>query len=111
MDDVEEIGILSTPVIDIATNTIYAVANTKENGEYIYRLHALDITTGAEKFGAPVVIDITVPGASPLDSQNGQMQFLPKQHLQRPGLLLLNHLVCRLLLEKKKKIRIRTRYT
>jgi len=93
MDDVEEIGILSTPVIDSATNTIYAVAHTKENGEYIYRLHALDITTGVEKFGAPVVINITVPGTSPFDSQNGQMQFLPKQHLQRPGLLLLNHVV------------------
>jgi|SRR5579859_153133 len=93
MNDVEEIGILSTPVIDSATNTIYAVAHTKENGEYIYRLHALDITTGAEKFGAPAVINITVPGTSPWDSQNGQMLFLPKQHLQRPGLLLLNHVV------------------
>ena len=93
MDDVEEIGILSTPVIDSATNTIYAVAHTKENGEYIYRLHALDITTGAEKFGAPVVIDITVPGTSHWDSQNGKMLFLPKQHLQRTGLLLLNHVV------------------
>lgn len=93
MDDVEEIGILSTPVIDSATNTIYAVAHTKESGEYIYRLHALDITTGAEKFGAPVVIDATVPGTSHWDSQNGQMLFLPKQHLQRTGLLLLNHIV------------------
>src|SRR2546427_12627209 len=52
MDDVEEIGILSTPVIDSATNTIYAVAHTKENGEYIYRLHALESTTRVEKFGA-----------------------------------------------------------
>src|SRR5215218_2215535 len=42
---VGNVGIQSTPVIDPATSTIYLVARTKENGEYVQRLHALDITT------------------------------------------------------------------
>lgn len=91
--DLSEDGILSTPVIDLSTNTIYVVAHTKESGNYIYRLHALDITTGDEKFGGPGVIEATVRGTYELDSQNEQIAFNPSQHLQRPGLLLLNNVV------------------
>ncbi len=69
-----QIGITSTPVIDVSTGTLYCVANTSENGTIFWRLHALDIFTGAEKFGGPVPIQ----GAG----------FTPLYQLQRPGLLL-----------------------
>lgn len=91
--DLVEIGILSTPVIDLSTGTIYVVANTKENGSAIFRLHALDLTTGSEKFGAPVVISASVPGTVSWDNQNGQIQFVAAHHLQRPGLVLNNNTV------------------
>ncbi len=91
--DLTQIGILSTPVIDITTNTIYVVPFTKENGIHIYRIHALDITTGNEKFGGPAVIAATVTGTSNFDSLNGQTAFNASNHLQRPGLALLNNTV------------------
>jgi hypothetical protein len=56
------IGITGTPVINLATNKIYFVARTKEivTGQtlpyYYERLHALDITTGAEVPGSPSTI-------------------------------------------------------
>ncbi len=89
--DVED-GILSTPVIDPASGALYVVADTKENGNYIYRLHALDITTGAEKMNGPAVIAASVPGTGE-GSVNGTLTFDPFLQLQRPALLLLNGVV------------------
>src|SRR6266704_3666737 len=49
-------GIVSTPVIDTNTNTMYVVAKILDNGTVRHQLHALDITTGQEKSGSPVTI-------------------------------------------------------
>lgn len=87
-----EIGITGTPVIDMANGTLYVTAATKENGAYFQRLHALDVTTGAEKFGGPVVIQATVPGTGS-GSSNGMIAFNPLHENQRPALLLLNGVV------------------
>jgi len=81
------IGITGTPVIDLSSNTLYVVAATKENGSYFQRLHALNITTGQEQPGSPVVIQGTVKGTG-AGSNNGKVTFDPLQQLQRPGLLL-----------------------
>lgn len=71
------IGITGTPVIDPATGTLYAVTQSgTTSGTYNHRLHALDITNGSERFGAPVVINTG--------------GWSSAQHLQRPGLLLAN---------------------
>lgn len=87
---VPEIGITSTPVIDLSSGTIYVVAMTKENGAYFHRLHALDITTGAEKSGSPV----TIQAASPGTGDGGTVDALiPKYTKQRNALLLLNGVV------------------
>ena len=88
-----EVGITGTPVIDPTTGTLYVVVNTKENGtNYFQRLHALDITTGAEKFGGPVVISGSVPGTGD-GSLGGMVSFNALQECQRPGLLLSNGVV------------------
>ena len=84
-----ELGITGTPVIDSTTGTLYVVVNTKESGALIYRLHALDITTGAEKFGGPVQITGSVPGTAP-DGNGTTVPFNIQWANQRPGLLLLN---------------------
>ncbi len=86
---VPEVGITGTPVIDPSTGTLYAVAMTYEGGVAIYRLHALDVATGAEKFNGPTVIQGSVPGTAP-GSTGGVLTFIAANHLQRPGLLLAN---------------------
>ncbi len=85
-----EISISSTPVIDPSTSTLYVAVSTSENGSIVHRLHALSLTSGAEKFGGPIKIQGSVPGTYPALSVNGRVPFVPKQHLQRPALLLLN---------------------
>jgi hypothetical protein len=85
-----EISISSTPVIDISTGTLYVAVSTNENGSIVHRLHALSLTSGAEKFGGPIKIQGSVPGTYPALAVNGRVSFVAKQHLQRPALLLLN---------------------
>jgi fibronectin type 3 domain-containing protein len=88
-----QIGITSTPVIDPTTGTIYVVAATMEGaGVYVQRLHALDITTGLDKFGGPVVIQGSVPGTGE-GSTSGSVPFNSLVENQRPGLLLNNGVV------------------
>ena len=83
------IGIMGTPVIDAGSGTMYLVARTQENGSYVQRLHALDITSGAEKFGGPVLIHASVAGTG-YDSVNGVVAFNPMTENQRPALALTN---------------------
>jgi hypothetical protein len=79
-----EVGVVATPVIDAATGTIYIVAKTYENGNSVFRLHALDATSGSEKFGGPVQITATY-------TLNGQTdKFNPLAETNRPALLLTN---------------------
>ncbi len=93
VDIPNEIGITSTPVVDPSTGTIYVVVKTKEvlggQTNYVQRLHALDIGTGTEKFGGPVVIQASVPGTG-IGSVNGQLAFDPLRENQRAGLLFAN---------------------
>ncbi len=88
-DLVPQVGITSTPVIDPATGTMYVEANSKEGGVFIHRLHALDVTTGAEKSPGPVVITATIPGTGD-GSVGGQIAFDALRQLNRPALLLVN---------------------
>ena len=84
------LGILSTPVIDITTNTIYIVAESelttgqcatkKPNNCFVHRVHALDLTTLSEKFNGPIAIA----------GMFNKGTFTSKNHIQRPGLLLVS---------------------
>jgi outer membrane protein assembly factor BamB len=89
-DILGEIGILSTPVIDLATSTIYLVtmtragpAGSQQADIYQHWLHALDIATGAERANSPRRISAAVPTNS-----GGTLTFDSKCENQRPGLLL-----------------------
>lgn len=87
-----EIGITSTPVIDTNSKTIFVEAKTLEmtaNGPVVvHRLHALNIGSGAERFGGPVVIQPIVAGTGDGNDGNGHVPFNPTTQLNRPGLLL-----------------------
>jgi len=90
------IGVTSTPVIDPnagAHGTIFLVAMSKDgSGNYHQRLHALDLTTGAEQTGSPATIQATFPGTG-ANSSNGQVVFDPKQYKERASLLALNGVI------------------
>lgn len=80
------LGITSTPVIDPTTGVMYVVTDGLENGNKVYRLHALNITTGAEMFGGPVIVTGTVQGTG-YGSNNGEIT-LEDDCYQRDGLAL-----------------------
>jgi outer membrane protein assembly factor BamB len=80
-----EIGITATPVIAFSGDQglIYLVAMSKDqHGNYFQRLHALDITTGAEVSNSPTAIQASFPNSQ------GTTVFDPKQYKERAALLL-----------------------
>jgi hypothetical protein len=111
LDLTPEVGITSTPVIDRESMTIYFTTATWRQGSAVespfarawendaeapvmnYHLHAVDLRTQEEKFGAPIAIEGHVElTSSHVGRHEGSyhLTFNPMQHLQRPGLLLLN---------------------
>jgi hypothetical protein len=101
-DDIQpHTGVVGTPVIDPATNTLYVVTKTKTTGtsgrgpgECHQRLHALDLTDGSETANGPLALTsaITVPGKG--DGSNGTaVPFDPFHENQRPGLALIGNTV------------------
>jgi hypothetical protein len=89
-----ELGITGTPVIDPVSGTLYVVSITKEvvSGvtNFYNRLHALDVATGAEKFGGPVVIQGSAPGVGDGNDGQGHVPFIQLKQHQRSSLLILN---------------------
>ncbi len=82
-------GVTSTPVIDASTNTLYVVSAQKGTSTAgFFRLHALDITTGAEKFGGPVTLNVSVAATN--SASVGGVQTLDTSCIQRAALLLAN---------------------
>ena len=88
-----KMGIVGTPVIDPLAGTLYVVARTKEYGtNFVQRLHALDVSSGAERPNSPVIINATYPGDGD-GSQGGVLAFNPILANQRPGLALVDGVV------------------
>jgi hypothetical protein len=105
LDISPEIGITSTPVIDSVNGILYVEARTKDTrgtapcpgpnnvgSPYFHFLHALDIATGAEKPGSPVMICAQVPGNG-YDNYSGVVYFNTMRQNNRAGLLLMNGVV------------------
>lgn len=87
------LGVTATPVISLANNAIYVEARSAlPSDAYLHKLHALSLTTGAEMFGGPVLIQASVPGTAS-DAVNGKVNFNSMRQNARPGLLLVNGVV------------------
>jgi hypothetical protein len=92
------VGIEGTPVIDLATNTMYFVARTEHadnscgtlTPEFCQRLHAIDITTFEERPGSPVLLGGTVPCSGGDACDGGTLTFNAQIQDQRSSLALSN---------------------
>jgi hypothetical protein len=89
-----EVGITSTPAIDMKTGTIFVLARTMiehtiGRNDYFQNLHALAITTGVEKFGGPKLISATVKGRGD-GAENGLVSFNDLRENPRGAMLLTN---------------------
>jgi outer membrane protein assembly factor BamB len=87
-DITPEVGVMSTPVIDPNTGTLYVVSKSviySAGLHFHVRLHAIDLATGAEKPGSPVTVEATFPGKG-----GARVRFDPRTENQRAGLALAN---------------------
>jgi hypothetical protein len=87
-----EIGVTGTPVIDPTRAILYVVTKSVNAAQTVFyqRVHAIDLATGNEKTGSPLLITGTYPGTG---DGNTSVTFNARQHLQRAGLALVNGLV------------------
>ncbi len=96
-DILPEIGITGTPVIDVATGTMYLVAKTRQISggitNFFQWLYALDIRTGNDRPNSPVGIQASVPGTGEGNDGSGHVPFSALRQNQRSALLLLNGVV------------------
>jgi hypothetical protein len=90
-----EIGVTATPVIDRAlgaNGTMFVVAFSKNGtGSYIHRVHALDLSTGADLV-TPTTVVAKFKGTG-ANSDGTNVIFNPSQYVERCGLLLLGGVV------------------
>jgi hypothetical protein len=88
-----ENGITSTPVIDPAVHQVFVLGMSRTStGEYIERLHALDLSSGEDLMS--VVISAQFPGTFPgSDVVGGMVQWKAFQQRQRSALLVLNGII------------------
>jgi Putative Ig domain len=93
-DTTPEVGVTGTPVIDPSTNTLYVVSKSVNPAgpTFFQRLHAIDITSGSEKFSGPsnITSSITFPGTG---DGGTTVSFNTRQQHQRSGLALVNGVV------------------
>jgi hypothetical protein len=92
-----EVGITSTPVIDPSRGILFVLARTKEpasgaSPQYVQRLHALEVATGKEAAGSPVVIKAIAVAEHRAD-QRREIPFDPLIENPRAALLLVNGIV------------------
>ncbi|MDQ1381853.1 MAG: hypothetical protein QOJ71_2572 [Actinomycetota bacterium] len=83
------VGVMSTPTVDLTTSTAYLTNKTYVNGTSgtaMWLMHAIDVGSGAERSGFPVVIRGLAQNAP-------TKAFMPTTQLQRPGLLAMNGVV------------------
>jgi hypothetical protein len=110
MNFANEVGITSTPVIDVrgeGKGVLYVVAKSRVDNApaaqkegFEYKIHALDIKTGKPfKFGQKKEGESGHKNGTKItgqayDSETGRsVHFDAKWHLNRPGLLLLDHVL------------------
>jgi len=88
-DITPEVGVIGTPVIDSSGGTLYVVSKSMNSAGTIFyqRLHAIDVTTGNEKAGSPVLIQGTYPGTG---DHSTTTTFSALYENQRCGLALIN---------------------
>lgn len=86
-DITPEVGITGTPVIDLASGTMYLDSYTHQGSSYFHRIHALNVTNGTEQPFGPVLVAASVAGTG-VGSVGGVVPFVHKQQIQRSGLVL-----------------------
>ena len=80
-----DVGINSTPVIDLSSNTLYAVMYTQQSTGPAYFVHALDLGSLTDKVTPQLI------SASHTLANGTAFTFNAKYQRQRPALLLANH--------------------
>ena len=84
---VPEVGITATPVIDLTNGNIYVNAFTHEGANYFHKLHALNLTNGAERSFSPVTVGANIAGNG-VGGSGGVVTFDAKQQINRAALTL-----------------------